>query len=233
MEEQETVVDLKFFLYIISKRKIFIGLITILAVVITGIVSFFVIKPTYQSETSIIVGRAGGDSKNEKLDNNDVMMYQNLIKTYTEIVTSKPVLDEAISRLDISLNEEQLKKAIKVTSQQGTQIIQIDVTSNDPNTAYKIADAVTGSFIYKSDNVFSSLGGKLSIMDEAQVPKQPIKPRKLLNMLIAFILASFVSCGLAFGLEYMDNTVKSENDVNKYIKIPVIGIIPDQPDMQG
>lgn len=232
MEEQENALDMKRFLHIISKRKILICVITICAVIISGVLSFFVIKPTYQSETSIIVGRPQNQIKNEKLDNSDVMMYQNLIKTYSEIVTSKPVLDDAVSKLDGKINEEQLEKAIRVTSQQGTQILQIDTTDHNADNAYKMADAVTNSFIDKSQEIFPSSGVQLSIMNDAEKPDKPIKPKKFLNMAIAFLLGSFAAFGLSVLLEYMDNTVKSEKDLNKYLQIPVIGIIPDQPNMQ-
>ncbi len=223
--------DLKDFFYIISKRKKMICLITAAAIIITGLLSFFVIKPTYQANTSIIVGRPQQD-KSEKLDNNDVTLYQNLMKTYIEIVTSKPVLDATISEANVNYTEGQLSKMINASSQQGTQIMDISITGKNAEETYKIANALTESFIDKSKDIFPTSGVQLSVMNKAEVPKSPIKPKKALNVAIAFILGLFVSIGLAFVLEYMDNTIKSENDVNKYLELPVIGIIPDQPDMQ-
>lgn len=223
--------DIKDFFYIISKRKKMICLITAAAIIITGLLSFFVIKPTYQANTSIIVGRPQQD-KSEKLDNNDVTLYQNLMKTYIEIVTSKPVLNATISEANVNYTADQLSKMINASTQQGTQIMDISITGKNAEETYKIANALTDSFIDKSKDIFPTSGVQLSVMNKAEVPKNPIKPKKVLNIVIAFILALFVSIGLAFVLEYMDNTIKSENDVNKYLELPVIGIIPDQPDMQ-
>lgn len=223
--------DLKDFFYIIIKRRKMICLITAAAVVLSALLSFFVIKPTYQADSSIIVGRPQQD-KNEKLDNNDVTMYQNLMKTYIEIVKSKPVLDATISKADLNLTEDQLSKMVNATTQQGTQIMDISITDKNAEETYKIADALTDSFIEKSKDIFPTSGVQLSVMNKADVPKSPIKPKKALNIAIAFVLGLFVSIGLAFVLEYMDNTIKSENDVNKYLELPVIGIIPEQPDMQ-
>ncbi|MFL0249137.1 YveK family protein [Clostridium neuense] len=231
MEEQEMTLDLKDFFYIIIKRKKMICLITIAAVIVSALLSFFVIKPTYQANTSIIVGRPQQD-KNEKLDNNDVTMYQNLMKTYIEIVKSKPILKATIEKADLNLTEDQLGKMINASSQQGTQIMDISITDKNAEEAYKIADSLTDTFIDKSKEIFPTSGVQLSVMNKADVPKAPIKPKKVLNIAIAFVLGLFVSIGLAFVLEYMDNTIKSENDVNKYLELPVIGIIPDQPDMQ-
>lgn len=231
LEEQEMTLDLKDFFYIIIKRKKMICLITIAAVIVSALLSFFVIKPTYQANTSIIVGRPQQD-KNEKLDNNDVTMYQNLMKTYIEIVKSKPILKATIEKADLNLTEDQLGKMINASSQQGTQIMDISITDKNAEEAYKIADSLTDTFIDKSKEIFPTSGVQLSVMNKADVPKAPIKPKKVLNIAIAFVLGLFVSIGLAFVLEYMDNTIKSENDVNKYLELPVIGIIPDQPDMQ-
>lgn len=231
LEEQEMTLDLKDFFYIVIKRRKMICLITAAAVIIAGLLSFFVIKPTYQANTSIIVGRPQQD-KNEKLDNNDVTLYQNLMKTYIEIVKSKPVLEETISNAGLNLTEDQLSKMISATTQQGTQIMDISITDKNAEETYKIANALTDSFISKSKTIFPTSGVQLSVMNKADVPKKPIKPKKALNIAIAFVLGLFVSVGLAFVIEYMDNTIKSENDVNKYLELPVIGIIPDQPDMQ-
>lgn len=223
--------DIKDFFYIISKRKKMICLITAAAIIITGLLSFFVIKPTYQANTSIIVGRPQQD-KSEKLDNNDVTLYQNLMKTYIEIVTSKPVLNATISEANVNYTADQLSKMINASTQQGTQIMDISITGKNAEETYKITNALTDSFIEKSKDIFPTSGVQLSVMNKAEVPKSPIKPKKVLNIAIAFVLGLFVSIGLAFVLEYMDNTIKSENDVNKYLELPVIGIIPDQPDMQ-
>lgn len=59
------------------------------------------------------------------------------------------------------------------------------------------------------------------------IPDKPIKPNKLLNILIAFVAGLMASLGLVFLLEYLDNTVKTSSDIEKLLGIPVLGIIPD------
>ena len=58
------------------------------------------------------------------------------------------------------------------------------------------------------------------------MPEKPIKPKKALNVAIAFFLGLMASVGLTFIIEYMDSTIKTEEDINKYLELPVIGIIP-------
>ena len=69
--------------YVISKRKKIIIIITLAATIISALLSYFVMSPVYQAEVSVIVGKSS-DAANQNLNYNDVMMYQNLVKTYAE-----------------------------------------------------------------------------------------------------------------------------------------------------
>ncbi len=64
------------------------------------------------------------------------------------------------------------------------------------------------------------------VVSEASVPKSPIKPNKKLNVAIAFILSFMVFTMLAFILEYLDNTIKTPEDINRELGLSVIGVIP-------
>lgn len=67
----------------------------------------------------------------------------------------------------------------------------------------------------------------VQIIDRAILPEAPIKPKKLLNTLIAAILGIFVGVGLAFLHEFMNKTVRTPEDVKQYLDLPVLGSIPD------
>ena len=66
----------------------------------------------------------------------------------------------------------------------------------------------------------------VQVIDEAQVPKNPIKPRPMLNIAIAGVLGLMFGIFLVFLLEYLDNTIKTPEDVEKYLQLSVIGAIP-------
>jgi len=68
--------------------------------------------------------------------------------------------------------------------------------------------------------------GNIRVIDEAEVPESPIRPRKRLNILLAVILSLFIGIGLAFFFEYLDNTVKIPEDIREHIKIPYLGLTP-------
>lgn len=227
MINEENNVDFKEFAIIIRKRINFILLITILCVIIAAVFSFYVIKPVYQSKTSIIVGTPTSQTgQNSQTQYSDVMMYQNLMKTYQGIATSKLVAEKTVEKLNDNLTEDKLQSMVNVSTETGTQILDVTVNSTDPKEAAKIADAFSETFIEQSKVVFPT-GGSIQIMDNAVLQKSPVKPKKALNIAIGFVLGLFISIGLVFLIEYMDNTIKTENDIEKYLKLPVIGIIPD------
>jgi capsular polysaccharide biosynthesis protein len=79
-------------------------------------------------------------------------------------------------------------------------------------------------FIDEATRIYPT--GNVQIMDYAPLPDIPVSPNKKLNVAIAFLLGIMVSLGIIFLIEYMDNTIKTEDDIEKYLGLPVIGIIP-------
>lgn len=222
--EEEISLDLAYFIQILRKRIKLILLITILSTTVSGVLSYCVIKPTYEAKLTIVLGKANTYSKDiSKYNYDDVMMFQNLIKTYAEIAKSTAVAESASARLK-NISAKDLSKDITVTPMANTQLIEFKAQNSNPQEAYLMLNAVYNSFMQEAKRIFPD--ENIQVMDEAKVPEEPIKPKKLLNIAIAFFIGLIASVGLAFSLEYMDNTLKTEEEINKYLGIPVIGIIP-------
>jgi len=68
--------------------------------------------------------------------------------------------------------------------------------------------------------------GDIRVIDEARIPEDPIKPNKKLNLAIGGILGLMLGVMLTFFLEYMDNTIKTTDDIERYLGLPVLGLIP-------
>lgn len=221
---EEMTMDLKDFFYIIKKRIKLILIITIACTLISGILNFFVIKPTYEASASIVIGKSDNDPNNKSQYNyNDIMMFQKLVKTYAEIGKSRAVAENASAKLK-NISADKLESIINVTPQNDTQIVEFKVKNNSPQEAYLIMNAVTDAFIQESKRIYPT--GSIQVMDGAKIPQRPIKPNKTLNVAIAFFIGLVASLGLTFALEYMDSTIKTEENINRYLGIPVIGIIP-------
>jgi uncharacterized protein involved in exopolysaccharide biosynthesis len=66
----------------------------------------------------------------------------------------------------------------------------------------------------------------IRIVEEAQIPKVPVKPRILLNISLALVVGLMMGCGLAFFIEYFDNTIKTPEEAERYLGLPTLGMIP-------
>ena len=67
----------------------------------------------------------------------------------------------------------------------------------------------------------------IQIVDGAELPTKPFKPNKRLNLLLAAVVGLFLGLGLAFFFEYLDNTIKTPEDVEQLIQLPSFGMIPE------
>ncbi|WP_461207727.1 YveK family protein [Clostridium sp. DL1XJH146] len=223
--EEEITLDLRELFGILRKRIKLILAITLLATMISAIISFFVLTPVYESKMSVIIGKQTTAGKVEDYTYSDVTMYQKLVKTYAVIAESKNVAEKALKWGAFDLEVNELVSKIKVSPQSDTQIMDISIQSTDPEEAKELVSAVTVAFIERAKEVIPN--GSVEILDEAKVPKNPISPNKKLNVAIAFFLGLMVSVGIVFVLEYLDNTVKTKEDIQKLLDIPVIGVIPE------
>lgn len=212
--------ELQEYLNIIRKRWILLVVITLISTLISGVISYFVIKPVYKADISVIIQKE--DNSNQNI--NDVMMYQKLVKTYSELVKSRTVSENVINKLGIEMKADQLQGMISVAPKGDTEFLTITVKSKDAKQAMELANQLAlslkevGKQVKKVDSVL--------ILDPAELPTTPDSPRPKLNIAIAFFLGLMVSVGIVFLLEYLDNTVKSPEDIEKLLGIPVIGTIP-------
>ena len=217
--EQE--LDLYELWQVIAKRWLLILLIPLLAAAASAAISLFVLVPQYQASTTILVMKP---PETAQILYQDIQVSRQLVDTYREIARSATVLNKVVANLRLPYSTEALRNQVDVTSVRNTEIINISTTNPDPEAARNIANEVTRVFmrevvdIYKVENV--------SLIDRAEVPGSPISPRVQLNVAVAFVVGLMAAFGLAFLQEYLDKTIKTPDDVQKHLQLPVLGIIP-------
>lgn len=219
--EDEAELDLRELFGIIIKRLKMIIIVTLITTFIAAIVSVFFISPTYEATVGIIISKQDG----EKITNQDITMYQNLMQTYKDIAGTNKVAEMAASKLGNGADAKELLKKTTVTTKTGTMVLTIAVDSKSAVESYKDVQAYAEAFVSRAKELISE--GDVKIMDDAQVPQSPIKPNIKLNIAIGFLVGLLLSAGAAFLIEYMNNTIVTKDDVEKYLEISVLGVIPD------
>lgn len=222
----EETIELRELLEILLKRKLLIVIITLTCTIVGGIYSAFLITPMYKSETTLMVNGAKNMSDiASSLDIGSINLSQKLVVTYGEIVKSRIVLEQTIKHLKLDMTYEELFK--KITAQQvgGTEILKISVEDEDPVEAAKIANKISGVFVKEVMRILKV--NNVETIDKAIPMPKPINIKITLNVAISMILGLMFGVFVAFMMEYLDNTIKTENDIEKYLELPVLGLIPD------
>ncbi|MBI5997579.1 YveK family protein [Clostridium perfringens] len=229
---EENTISLQEVAYALKKRWKLIALITIVATLISAILSFFVIKPQYEAKTKLFIGKQE-TQENNAYNNSDVMMYQQLMKTYSEVVKTSDLVTKAVKSADLDYNQKEIKEILKnlnATPSSETQILDLTFKGGNPKEVLKLTEAITNEFISESKELIPN--GNIQVIQKPQLPEHPVSPNKKLNILIAFILGLIVGVGVVLLLEYLDNTFKSREELEKTLDLPIIGTIPDYDDME-
>ena len=207
----------------IFKKKIWIIALTSVLLLMIGLIfSFYIIKPEYQTFSTLMIGNL--QNSDERIDYNDILLSQKLVSTYSEIAKSRTVLNEVIKNLDLDITYEAITKKINIKQVGDTGIIKIESKNESPEIAAKLADEIAKVFIKYVVKIMSA--ENVHIIDRAEKPIKPIRPVLIVNMTVAGILWIMIESFIIFLIEYLDNTIKTSDDIVKYLELPVIGTIP-------
>ncbi|MDM0695020.1 Wzz/FepE/Etk N-terminal domain-containing protein [Clostridium perfringens] len=224
---EENTISLQEIAYALKKRWKLIILITIAATLVSAILSFFVIKPQYEAKAKLFIGKQE-TQENNAYNNSDVMMYQQLMKTYAELVKTSDLVTKAVKSANLDYNQDEIKGILNnltATPSADTQILDLSYKGRNPKEVLKVTEAITNEFISESKELIPN--GNVQVIQKPQLPEHPVSPNKKLNILIAFVLGLMVGIGVVLLIEYLDNTFKSREELEKALELPIIGAIPD------
>lgn len=213
-------IDLKELLdFFISKISLFI--IIVVSVCLAGsIYGLLIQKPMYNSYTTVILG-----STSNTVTQADISLNKNLVDTYAEIVKSRRVLEQVINELSLDISYESLSSTISVSAVNNTEIIKISVNNRDPIEAKNVANITAKFFsqevvtLYNLDNV--------NILDEATANDTPYNINVPKQIVIYLLVGVVLAAGVLFIIYYFDRTIKSVEQVEQKIKLPILGSVQD------
>lgn len=214
-------------LFSFVKNKIGL-LITITAgVCLIGCVyGLFIQKPMYSSYTTIILS-----SNESTITQSDINLNKNLVNTYAEIVKSRRVLEQVIDELNLEITYEQLAGKISVSAVNNTEIIKISVNDADAIKAKNIANITANYFANEVVDLYNM--NNVDILDEAIEANAPYNINVVKQLIIYFMLGLVLAAGILFVIFYFDRTVKSIEQVEQKIKLPILGGVQDISKKKG
>lgn len=219
-QKRETEIDLKQIFGLLLSKAMFIAIISIACAILAFSYFKFVATEKFTSTTQIFVI----DKTTDKLTASDISMYSALSSDYLQLIQTRPVLEKVIAELGLDMSVDELKGKITATKQGDSRIISISVVDESPVVAKRIADAVAKA---AAEQIYTVMDAELvNIVQPGNVPEKPSSPAVMKNTAIVFIIAVFAVCAVIIIRNIVDDTIKTSEDVEKYLGISVIGSIP-------
>ena len=223
VDDDYDTIDLLEVLEVVRQHILIIVLVTVIAAAAGFGFSRFVMVPQYEASALMIVNTRQDTTANVTSD--QINSATKLVSTYSIIIKSDTVLQQVISNLGLTLTYDQLKERVTVSAVDDTQVMQITVRSDNPEWARQVCEQIT---TISPDVILESVeAGSVKLISQAAVTPEPVSPNVMKNTAIAALLGLVASIGIVVLRELLDNKIKSEDDVRKYLDLPVVGVIPD------
>lgn len=216
--------ELKTYFKIVVKRLWLVLLLPLLAGTAAAYHSYYIAEPVYVANTTLFVVNKNVNPQ-YAIGYDEVMTGQLLVKDYQELVRSLTVTKTVLSELKIKdITPRQLTSMINVSSRNETRVMQISVSDFSPKRAQRLANKIGQVFMKKA--VILMKAENVEIIDEAELPTSPVSPQPEKNIAIAIFAGLFAAVGLVFLIEYLDDRIKTGEDIKKHFDLPVLGTIP-------
>ena len=221
LNEMEEIDLLELFRAVLKYIKLIIALCVVFG--LGGfLVTKFLITPTYTASTSIYL--TPQISESGSLDYNSQMANSKLVTNAVNLLTQNNIMSEVAKDVGME-NAESVKKCITVTNEANTEIITITATTTDPKLSKNIANGTVSTFtktMQKNLNVRN-----IEVVDKAKLSYVPSGPNIKKNTLLATMVGFVLGCGYAVLRFLFDNRLRTKEEAEKYLGIPVFCEIPE------
>lgn len=219
----EETLNLEDILDVIKKNIVLIISLTLLFGALAGFATAFLMTPQYEANTQILVTQS--QESEGTVESQEIQASLQLVNTYGDIINSPAVLDDVITNLELDRTTSVLSDQITVNNQEQSQVINVTVTDEVPENAEIIANEVANVFQERVTEVMNV--DNVSILAPADIgdDPSPVSPQPLINIAIGLILGALLGLGIAFLRAFMDKRVKTEEEVEKQLELPVLGTV--------
>lgn len=223
-DEDAMQIDLMEVFFALKKRILIIAAAFLAGAALAGAYTKLLVTPVYSSTAKLLVL-----SKETTLTSlADLQLGTQLASDYSVLLTSRPVLQETVENLDLKEGYGALRSHISVVNPADTRILEITVTDPDPEMAKTIVNEladVSSAYIGRQMEVVPP-----KVIEEGVVPSAPTSPNVMKNTILGALAGLVIAAGIIVVRTIINDTIRSEDDVEKYLGIPVLASIPDRKD---
>ncbi|UXS36984.1 Wzz/FepE/Etk N-terminal domain-containing protein [Staphylococcus delphini] len=216
MEEQ---IDLSKLFTILRKNMKYLIILPIVFLIVSMVLTFFFITPKYSASTQVLV--------NQKETDNQIIAQQvqsnlQLVNTYSEIIKSPRILDKVSENLKGKYSSSDISGMLTVSNQADSQILNISIESDNRKEASKVANEIATVFSKDINKIMNV--DNVSILSKAEKADK-VSPKPLINALASIFLGLVIALIIIFLKEMLDKRIKTEEDVEEFLDLPVLGTI--------
>lgn len=220
---KEQSIEIKKILDILKEKSIIIVLVLIICLLLGYLYSYHYIVPEYKStETLLLI--PSNDAEEQRITNSDLTLNSGLISTYSNIAKEPKVLRQVINNLNLNMTEKELLSKLKVNVATDTYIIEITVSNVNPQIATNITRELSNVFLKEIKEIYNL--ENIGIVDEAEIPTQAYNVNHIKDMIMFFGMGIVVSSAIIILTIILDNTIKTEKDIEEYTELKSLGKIP-------
>lgn len=220
MNDDEVEIDLLQLFRALKKRILWIVGAGVIMGGAFSLFSKFAITPQYTSTSMVYIL-----SKETTLTSlADLQIGSQLTQDYKIIVTSRPVISEVIDKLKLDISYENMVSKITINNPNDTRILSITAQDPDPVMAKDIADSVAKTSSEYIGDIMEMVPPK--VIEEGTVSDKKASPSNGKNAMIGAMLGIVLVCGLTVVEELLNDTIQTEEDVEKYMGLTVLASVP-------
>jgi capsular polysaccharide biosynthesis protein len=224
-EPDSTSIDLVELLYrMLASWKLIVGLALLFALV-AGIYTSYFVTPLYKATSTIYVL----SRRDSAINMSDLQIGTALTSDYIKVFDMWEVHEEVISNLDLPYSYSQMRGMLSVVNTADTRMLDISVTSDDPEEAAMIANEYARvASQYIADTMSTD---KPNVMSVALVPSNPVSPSKTRNIMMGFILGGVLGAGIVTVRMLMDDKFKTADEIRRYTGLATLAVVPIEEGM--
>ena len=223
-DDDEIEIDLRELFFALKRRILVIVAALLIGAAAAGMYTQFLVTPMYSASSMMLVL-----TKETTLSSlADLQIGSQLTQDYSMLLTTRTVMQNVVDNLGLDMTYEELEDCITISYPEDTRIMEITVEYPDPEMAKTIVDevaAVGAKFIEEQMEVVPP-----KIIEEGEIPKEQTSPSMMKNVAVGGMAGFVLAAGIVILLTIMDDTIKSEDDVERYLGLSTLASIPDRKD---